>query len=75
VLASCCLHRLDPFKYLEEILPVLPYWPRDRFLKLAPKYWLRTRGRLRTEELAAPLSLEISPAEPAPLAVVSLSAS
>jgi transposase len=56
VIASCRLHSLDPFQYLEEILRVLPYWPRDRYLELAPKYWLATRGRLRPEELAAPIS-------------------
>lgn len=39
VIASCRLHGLDPFQYLEEILRVLPYWPRDRYLELAPKYW------------------------------------
>ena len=67
VIASCRLHRLDPFVYLEEILRVLPYWPRDRYLELAPKYWRATRGRLKPEELAAPLSaFEIPPAEPAP---------
>jgi transposase len=56
VIASCRLHSLDPFQYLEEILRLLPYWPRDRYLELAPKYWLATRGRLRPEELAAPIS-------------------
>ena len=35
---------------------MLPYWPRDRFLEIAPKYWLATRGRLRPEELDAPIS-------------------
>jgi hypothetical protein len=52
VIASCRLHGLDPFQYLEEILRVLPYWPRDRYLEFAPKYWRATRGRLRPEELA-----------------------
>jgi len=56
VVASCRLHALDPYSYLEEILRVLPYWPRDRYLELAPKYWRATRGRLKPEELAAPLS-------------------
>jgi transposase len=56
VIASCRLHGLDPFQYLEEILRVLPYWPRDRYLELAPKYWRATRGRLRPEELATPIS-------------------
>jgi len=65
VIASCRLHRLDPFTYLEEILRVLPYWPRDRYLEIAPKYWLATRGRLRPEELAAPLSAFEIPPPPA----------
>jgi IS66 C-terminal element len=64
IIASCRLHSLDPYQYLEEILRVLPYWPSDRYLKLAPKYWRATRGRLRTEELAAPLSaFEIPPVD------------
>ena len=76
VIASCRLHRLDPFVYLEEILRVLPYWPRDRYLELAPKYWQATRGRLKPEELAAPLSaFQIPPPAPVPPAVASPSAS
>ena len=62
VIASCRLHRIDPYQYLEEILRVLPYWPRDRYLELAPKYWHATRGRLRPDELAGPLSaFEVPP--------------
>jgi transposase len=62
VIASCRLHGLDPYQYLEEILRVLPYWPRDRYLELAPRYWHATRGRLRPEEIAGPLSgFEIPP--------------
>jgi transposase len=78
VIASCRLHGLDPFQYLEEILRLLPYWPRDRYLELAPKYWRATRGRLRPDELASPISaFEVPPplresvelaAVPAPLA-------
>jgi transposase len=75
VIASCRLHGLDPFAYLEEVLRVLPYWPRDRYLELAPKYWRATRGRLRPEELARPISaFEVPPplGEPtAPTAVTS----
>jgi transposase len=56
VIASCRLHSLDPFQYLEEVLRVLPYWPRSRYLELAPKYWRATRGRLRPDELASPIS-------------------
>jgi transposase/uncharacterized small protein (DUF1192 family) len=56
MIASCRLHSLDPYKYLEEILRVLPYWPRDRYLELAPKYWHATRGRLRPEQLSTAIS-------------------
>jgi transposase len=66
IIASCRLHRLDPFTYLDEILRVLPYWPRERYLELSPKYWAATRARLRPEELEAPLSaFEVPAAEPA----------
>ena len=66
VIASCRLHGLDPFRYLDEILRVLPYWPSDRYLELAPKHWTSTRARLLPEELDAPLSgFEIPPPLPA----------
>ena len=62
VIASCRLHRLDPFTYLDEILRVLPYWPRGRYLELAPKSWTGTRARLNPDELETPLStFEIPP--------------
>lgn len=62
LIASCRLHHLDPFQYLEEILRVLPYWPRERYLELAPKSWRATRGRLRPEELDAPIAaFEVPP--------------
>jgi transposase len=63
VIASCRLHRLDPFAYLDDVLRVLPHWPRQRYLELAPKHWAATRARLRPEELAAPLSEFEIPAE------------
>jgi transposase len=52
LIASCQLHGVDPETYLAEIFRVLPYWPRDRYLELAPKYWQLTRARLREDELA-----------------------
>lgn len=67
VIASCRLHKIDPFTYLEEVLRVLPYWPRERYLELAPKHWPGTRARLRPEELATPLcAFEIPPPIAAP---------
>jgi len=55
VIASCRLHGIDPHQYLDEILRVLPYWPKERYLELAPKSWQATRAKLRADELAAPL--------------------
>jgi transposase len=52
LIASCELHRLDPETYLAEIVHVLPFWPRDRYLELAPKYWAATRARIPAAELA-----------------------
>lgn len=55
LIASCKLHALDPEAYLAEVIRVMPYWPRERYLELAPKYWARTRARLDPTELARPL--------------------
>ena len=51
LVASCRLHNLDVEAYLAEIIRVMPYWPRHRYLELAPKYWARTRARLDPREL------------------------
>lgn len=50
LIASCVLHKLDVEAYFTDIVRVLPYWPRDRYIELAPKYWAGTRGRLDAEE-------------------------
>jgi transposase len=55
LVASCKLHALDPELYLNEIIRILPYWPRDRYLELAPKYWRATRARLSPKELELPI--------------------
>jgi hypothetical protein len=34
------------------VLRVLPYWPKDRMIELAPKHWVATRARLADAELA-----------------------
>ena len=51
LIASCKLHGLDAETYLAEIIRVVPYWPHDRYLELAPKYWTATRARLDAVEL------------------------
>ena len=63
LIASCKLHELDPELYLEEIIRIVPYWPRDRYLELAPKYWRATRARLSPAELVR----EVGPVTVPPL--------
>jgi transposase len=62
IIASCRLHSLDPQAYFDEVLRVLPYWPKERYLELAPKYWLGTRAKLNADELDRPLSAFTIPA-------------
>jgi transposase len=64
MVASARLHGLDPELYLRDLIRVLPHWPRQRFLELSPKYWLRTRSRL----IASQLVRELGPLEVPPLA-------
>jgi transposase len=56
IIASCRLHGIDPFVYLDEVLRVLPCWPHERYLELAPQHWLATRARLEPGELERALS-------------------
>jgi hypothetical protein len=55
LVASCKLHGLDTERYFEEVIRILPYWPRDRYLELAPKYWRQTRARIPEPEWDLPI--------------------
>lgn len=55
LIASCKLHGLEPEAYLRDLLRVLPHWPKDRHLELAPLNFAATRARLLPEELEAEL--------------------
>jgi transposase len=61
LIASCKLHRIDPERYLAEVIRVMPYWPRARYLELAPTYWTHTRARLDPVELEAELGFVTVP--------------
>jgi transposase len=37
------------------MMRIMPYWPRARYLELAPAYWTHTRARLDPIELKAEL--------------------
>lgn len=43
------------------MIRVMPYWPTDRYVELAPKYWSATRARLDVEEMKLPLGRVIVP--------------
>lgn len=65
VIATCRMHGLDPFVYFDEVLRVLPYWPQDRYLELAPQHWRATRARFDPVELERPLShITVPPTSP-----------
>ena len=67
LIASCELHRLDPETYLAEIIHVLPFWSRDRYLELAPKYWAATRARIPAAQLAVEIGdITVPPLLPSP---------
>ena len=51
LVASCRLHGLDVESYLTDVIRVMPYWPPERYLELAPKYWVATRRRIPKREL------------------------
>jgi transposase len=44
LIAMARLHDLNPEQYLRDLIRVLPYWPRERYLELAPKFWSATRA-------------------------------
>jgi transposase len=62
LIASCKLHNLEPEGYLRDVLRVLPHWPQDRYLELAPLNFATTRARLVGTELEAELGVLTVPA-------------
>jgi transposase len=64
IIASARLHRLDPEEYLRCLIRLVPLWPKDRMLELAPLFWERTRARLDPQKLAKELGPIDIPADP-----------
>jgi transposase len=52
LIASAILHRLNCELYMEEMLRLVPHWPKPRVIELAPKYWAQTRTRLDARQRA-----------------------
>jgi transposase len=66
LIASARLHKLDPEVYLRDVFRVLPHWPRDRYIELAPRYWRITRARLDRDELDREVGWLTIPQPPLP---------
>ncbi len=64
LVASCKLHGVDPESYLADVMRVMPYWPRERYLELCPRDWAATRARLVVAELEAHVGAITVPAAP-----------
>ena len=53
LLASCQLHKIEPWGYLRDLLCLLPRWKQHRVLELAPRYWSQTLQQEHTQQLLA----------------------
>jgi len=45
LLASCRMHNIEPWSYLRDVLCLIPTWPADRLLELAPVCWAASQVR------------------------------
>lgn len=57
LIASCQMHGIEPWAYLRDVLTLLPSWPRQRVLELAPKNWRATLATAEAQERLADLRL------------------
>lgn len=51
LLATARMHKINPEEYLRDLFRVLPHWPTERLLELAPRQWPQTKMRLDRHEL------------------------
>jgi transposase len=57
LIASCQMHDIEPWTYLRDVLTLLPSWPQQRVLELAPKNWRATSATAAVQERLAELRL------------------
>jgi transposase len=53
LLASCQMHKIEPWSYLRDLLCLLPDWNAKRVLDLAPANWKATLERPETQQVLA----------------------
>ncbi len=78
MVASARLHGLDPEEYLRCLIRLVPLWPPDRVLELAPLFWARTRARLDPNALdydVGPIAIPTEPLDTSAPAVEQAAAS
>ena len=51
LIASCRIHGIEPWRYLRDVLTLLPAWDRTKVLSLAPAQWRETRQQTQTRQL------------------------
>ena len=65
LLASCAMHRIEPWAYLRDLPCLLPSWPKQRLLELAPFHWAATSARPDVQEkLSANIFRRVTLLEP-----------
>ena len=52
LVASCCLHGVDPFGYLRDVLERINTHPAKRIHELLPKAWADNAKQVKTQETA-----------------------
>ncbi len=57
LIASCELHKLEPWAYLRDLLCLLPSWPNSRILELAPKHRRETLQKTDAQQRLAAYKL------------------
>jgi len=50
LLASCEMHGFEPLSYFRDLLCLLPSWPVQRVIDLAPLHWARTVQRVDVQQ-------------------------
>ena len=53
LLASCRMHQIEPLGYMRDLLCLLPRWPSQRVLELAPVNWNETVARSEVQQALA----------------------
>jgi transposase len=51
LLASCSLQKVEPLSYMRDLLCLLPRWPLNRVLELAPANWQKTLEKREAQEV------------------------